>query len=148
MFVNPHIFLALFNNTEPLYCLTTANYISWCPWLHPLPLSLFLNNGAKYGLTVVQVCFQLSQEWSGYHRYQTYLLIVEADWCKFCIHFISLNARHCTMVEATGLKLWHRGHLQCHDLSAEFHEDLPVGSKVIRGHRRIDWFSHKPHFNF
>jgi hypothetical protein len=30
-------------------------------------------------------------------------------------------------------KSWRRGHLKWHDLLAEYHEDIPVGSKVISG---------------
>jgi len=49
------------------------------------------------------------------------------------------------MVEAVGLKLWLRGHLKPF---VEFHENLPVGSKVVAGHtksdRQIHWWSHKP----
>jgi hypothetical protein len=41
-----------------------------------------------------------------------------------------------------------RGHLQWHDLSTEFHKNLPIGSKVIRGDTQTDWWSHKPHFPF
>jgi hypothetical protein len=45
-----------------------------------------------------------------------------------------------------------RGHLQWHNLSTEFHKNLPIGSKVIRGDtqtdRQTDWWSHKPHFPF
>jgi hypothetical protein len=46
------------------------------------------------------------------------------------------------MVEVTGLKVWLRDHLQWHDLSTEFHKNLPIGSKVIRrGHtdRQTGW---------
>jgi hypothetical protein len=43
------------------------------------------------------------------------------------------------MVEGTGLKVRRRGHLQWHDLLTEFHKNLPIGSKVIRGgHTQID----------
>jgi hypothetical protein len=38
------------------------------------------------------------------------------DWCKFCIHLRSLNVRHFGMVEAMGLEVWLRDHLQWHDL--------------------------------
>jgi hypothetical protein len=55
------------------------------------------------------------------------------DRCKFCIHIRSLNVSHS---EATGLELWRRGQLQCHDPSSEFRKDLLIGSKVIRGNHR------------
>jgi hypothetical protein len=42
------------------------------------------------------------------------------------------------MLEGTGLKIRHRGHLQWHDLSTEFHKNLPIGSKVIRGDTQTD----------
>jgi hypothetical protein len=32
------------------------------------------------------------------------------DWCKFCIHFRSLNVHHFGMVEGTGLKIKRRGY--------------------------------------
>jgi hypothetical protein len=78
------------------------------------------------------------------------------DWCKFCNHLRNLNVRHFGMVEGTGLEVLRRGHLQWHDLSTEFHKNLPIGSKVIGGggatdiqtdrDRQTDWWSHKPHF--
>lgn len=37
------------------------------------------------------------------------------------------------MVEAMKLKLWHRGHLQGHDIPAQFHENMQIILKVIRG---------------
>jgi hypothetical protein len=37
------------------------------------------------------------------------------------------------MVEGTDVKVRRRGHLQWHDLPTEFHKNLPIGSKVIRG---------------
>jgi hypothetical protein len=37
------------------------------------------------------------------------------------------------MVEATGLKSSASGHLWWHDLPAEFHENLIIGSEVITG---------------
>jgi hypothetical protein len=56
------------------------------------------------------------------------------DWCKFCIHLRSLNVHHFGMVESKGLKSTEsRDHLQWHDLPTEFHKNLPIGSKVIRG---------------
>jgi hypothetical protein len=60
------------------------------------------------------------------------------EWCKFCIHLRSLNVRHCLMVEGTGLKSMHQGRLQWHDLPTEFHKNLPIGSKVIRGDTQTD----------
>jgi len=74
------------------------------------------------------------------------------DWWKFCIHLRSLNVRHFRMVEATGLKIWHRGHLQWHDLTAKFHENLQICSKVISGRTHRDeqtaWRRHCPSFPF
>jgi hypothetical protein len=55
------------------------------------------------------------------------------EWCKFFIHLRSLNDCHIGTVEAMTLKIWLRGHLQWHDLLAEFHENLPTGSKLISG---------------
>jgi hypothetical protein len=60
------------------------------------------------------------------------------DWCKFCIHLRSLNVRHFGMVKGAGLESRHRGHLQWHDLRTEFHKNLPIGSKVIRGDTQTD----------
>jgi hypothetical protein len=60
------------------------------------------------------------------------------DWCKFCIHLRSLNVHHFGMVEGTVLKSMGWGHLQWHDLPTEFHKNLPIGSKVIRGDRQTD----------
>jgi hypothetical protein len=37
------------------------------------------------------------------------------------------------MVIATALKLWHRGHLQWHDLRTEFYKNIPIGSEVDGG---------------
>jgi hypothetical protein len=44
------------------------------------------------------------------------------------------------MVEGTGLKVLRRGHVQWHDLPTEFHKNLPIGSKVIRGDKQTDGF--------
>jgi hypothetical protein len=40
------------------------------------------------------------------------------------------------MAEATRLKMWHRGHLQWQHPPAKFHENPPIGSKVISGGHR------------
>jgi hypothetical protein len=40
---------------------------------------------------------------------------------------------HFGMVEGTELKSVAASHLQWHDLPAEFHKDLLIGSKVISG---------------
>jgi hypothetical protein len=50
-----------------------------------------------------------------------------------CIHLRSLNICHFGMAEATRLKMWHQGHLQCHHLPTKFHENSHIGSKVISG---------------
>jgi hypothetical protein len=50
-----------------------------------------------------------------------------------CTHLRSLNICHFGMAEATRLKMWLRGHLQWHHLPTKFHENPPVGSKVISG---------------
>jgi hypothetical protein len=47
------------------------------------------------------------------------------------IHLKNLNVRHIETVEAMGLKIRRRSHLQWHDFSAEFHENIPIGLKVI-----------------
>jgi hypothetical protein len=60
------------------------------------------------------------------------------EWCKFCIHLRSSNVRHFGMVKCTGLKVRRRGHLQWHELTTEFHKNLPIGSKVIRGDTQTD----------
>jgi hypothetical protein len=61
-------------------------------------------------------------------------------WMASCIHLRSSNVRHFVMVVATGLKLCLRGHIQWHDLSTEFHENLLISSKVdggdIHSHRQ------------
>jgi hypothetical protein len=57
-----------------------------------------------------------------------------------CTHLRSLNARHFGMAKATGLKMWHRGHLQWHHLPTKFDENPPIGSKVIiGGYIGTDW---------
>jgi hypothetical protein len=55
------------------------------------------------------------------------------EWCKFCIHLRSLKVRHFVMVEGTGLKVGCQGQLKWHDLPTEFHKNLPIDSKVIKG---------------
>jgi hypothetical protein len=41
--------------------------------------------------------------------------------------------RYFGKVAATELKLWHRGHIQWHDVPSEIHTNLPVGPKIDRG---------------
>jgi hypothetical protein len=61
------------------------------------------------------------------------------EWRKFCIHLRSLNVRHFGMVAATALKLWHRGHLQWHDLLLNFIKMYQLVHKFIgRQTRRQD----------
>lgn len=60
-------------------------------------------------------------------------------------------ASHSGMVQSTRLKVSYRGPLQWHDPSAEFHEDLQIGSKVNSGgtqtvRQRCDLY--KPNFPF
>jgi hypothetical protein len=54
-------------------------------------------------------------------------------YCKFCIHLRSLNVCRFGMVAAAAFKLWHRGHLQRHDLTTEFHNYLKIGSQIYGG---------------
>jgi hypothetical protein len=61
------------------------------------------------------------------------ILWSHVEWCKFCMHLRSSNVRHFGMVKCTGLKVRRRSHLQWHDLTTEFHKNLRIGSKVIRG---------------
>jgi hypothetical protein len=56
----------------------------------------------------------------------------------------SLNVYHFGMVEIQDSKVWHQGHLKWHDLPTEFHTNLPIGSKVIRG----DTHTHRQNNNF
>jgi hypothetical protein len=53
------------------------------------------------------------------------------EWCKFYIHLKSLYVRHFGMVAATALKLWHRGHLQWHDLPSEFYKIYQLLQNLI-----------------
>jgi hypothetical protein len=48
-------------------------------------------------------------------------------------HLRSLNVRHFGVNEATRLNTWRRGHLQWYHLPTKFHENSPIGSKVISG---------------
>jgi hypothetical protein len=44
----------------------------------------------------------------------------------------NFNLKHFKIVDAVGLKLSHRGALQRHHLPTKFHENLQIGSRVIR----------------
>jgi hypothetical protein len=49
---------------------------------------------------------------------------------KSCTHLRSLNFRHYGILEATGLKIWHRGRLRYYNLHTKFHPNPPISSKV------------------
>jgi hypothetical protein len=53
-----------------------------------------------------------------------------------CTYLRSSNVSHFGMAEATRLKMWHQGQLQWHHLRTKFHENPPIGSKVISGEHR------------
>jgi hypothetical protein len=55
------------------------------------------------------------------------------DRCKIFIHLRRSNVRHFVMVDFMVLKIWRRGHLQCHGLPTEFRKNVQVGSSVGRG---------------
>jgi hypothetical protein len=40
----------------------------------------------------------VTREWSGVNGYHV-------DWCKFCLHLISLNVRHFVIILVTRLKI-------------------------------------------
>jgi hypothetical protein len=44
-----------------------------------------------------------------------------------------LRLNHFKIVEDIGLKLLHQGHLEWQHLPTKFHENPPIGSKVISG---------------
>jgi hypothetical protein len=75
------------------------------------------------------------------------------DWCKFYIKIRNLNVP-ILIVEATGLKVWRRGHL--HYWIIEFYKNPLIGLKVFGAHRRTNkrtdrqtkWWSHKSTFLF
>jgi hypothetical protein len=48
----------------------------------------------------------------------------------------NFNARHFGTAEVRDYILWRPGHFQWYDLPAEFHKNLPVTSKVIRGRHK------------
>jgi hypothetical protein len=55
------------------------------------------------------------------------------------------------MVRAMALNLWRRGHLQWHELSANFNENATVGSNAFRGghtnrHRDRQYGDHFPFY--
>jgi hypothetical protein len=48
-------------------------------------------------------------------------------------HLASMNLSNFKIIEAMGLQIIHRGHLEWHSLCTKFHENLPSGPKVIGG---------------
>jgi hypothetical protein len=53
------------------------------------------------------------------------------DSCKFNIHLRSLNVGNFGMVEAAGLEVWYRSHVQWPDLPTGLNETLPISSGLI-----------------
>jgi hypothetical protein len=49
---------------------------------------------------------------------------------KSYTHLRGLNVCHFEILEVTGLKVWHLGHLQRHHLHTKFHLNPPIGSNV------------------
>jgi hypothetical protein len=66
------------------------------------------------------------------------MLWSHVDWCKFCAHLRNSNVQHFGTVEGTGLETRHAGHLQWHDLPAEFQKDLLIGPEAIREDTHTD----------
>jgi hypothetical protein len=48
-----------------------------------------------------------------------------------------VNEGHFTGVEATGSKVWIRGHIQLNDLPIEFHGNLQVVSELLVGTQTV-----------
>jgi hypothetical protein len=69
---------------------------------------------------------------------------------KFCIHLRCLKVRNFVMVDVTGLKLWHRGHLKWTDIPIQFLKSLSAKVNSVKTQKvwQTDWYSHKLHFNF
>lgn len=77
--------------------------------------------------------------------------MVNADWFKFRIHLRNVNVCHFEIVKDTGVNTLSRGHLQWHDHSPEFHENLRTGSNITTrrdGQTNNMANFHKLHFPF
>jgi hypothetical protein len=60
------------------------------------------------------------------------MLWPRVKWYTLCFHRSSLNVFYFGIVLSTGLKLWCRGHLQCHELLKKFYKNPAIGRKFIR----------------
>jgi hypothetical protein len=102
------------------------------------------------GPAVVQVWAQLSQV-NGVVTMVTKLnhSWFHIVWCKFCIHFTSLNIRHFGMVESTGLEIMMLMSFRWHDLPTEFHNNQLVQMLLIVDlESQIAWLLRESHFRF
>jgi hypothetical protein len=65
-------------------------------------------------------------------------LLIKAEWYKFCTHLRRLNLTHFKLVEVMGLKITATRSSWICDLPTIFHENLPIGSRVIIGDTQTD----------